>query len=92
LGRNSYKRFLAEVGVADGWISADRNTEVGFTVSGKIGTGNFVNIYSVSAQAEKPTELNFPIRPGTEELQLITTLSAGCLHSAMVWGDARLTG
>jgi NPCBM/NEW2 domain len=92
LGRNSYKSFLAEVGVADGWMSGDRSTEVGFIVSGKTGTGNFYAIHSVSVRVGHPTELNLPIRPGTEELQLVTTLSAGCLHSAMVWGNARLTG
>jgi hypothetical protein len=64
----------------------------GFIVSGKTGTGNFYAIHSVSVRAGHPTELNLPIRPGTEELQLVTTLSAGCLHSAMVWGNARLTG
>jgi hypothetical protein len=80
------------MGVADGSISADKTTEVGFTVSVKIGSGNFVKIYSVSVRAGHPTDLNLAIRPGTAELQLDTTLSGGCLHSAMVWGNARLTG
>jgi hypothetical protein len=93
LGSNSYKSFLAEVGVSDGWTSGERTTMVGFTVSGKTGTGNFTVTNSFSVQAGDPAELNLPIRPGTEEIQLTTTLSDGCLsRSTMVWGNARLTG
>jgi hypothetical protein len=92
LGSNSYKSFLAEVGVADGWISADQTTVVGFTVYGKTSTGNFSQIGSIATQPKDPDQLNLPIPPGTVELELDTTLSNGCLHSAMVWGNARLTG
>jgi hypothetical protein len=91
-GSNSYKSFLAEVGVADGWISADQTTVVGFTVYGKTDTGNFSKIISVATQPGDPDRLNLPIPPGIVELELDTTLSNGCLHSAMVWGNARLTG
>jgi NPCBM/NEW2 domain len=92
LGSNSYKSFLAEVGVADGYMPTDQTTVVGFTVYGKTSTGNFSKIISVAAQPRNPDQLNLPIPPGTVELELDTTLSDGCLHSAMVWGNARLTG
>ena len=92
LGSNSYTTFLAEAGVADGYMSGDQTTVVGFTVYGKTGAGNFSKIISVATQPGNPHQLNVPIPPGTVELELDTTLSNGCLHSAMVGGPARLTG
>jgi hypothetical protein len=47
----SYEYFLAEAGVADGWASIDRRTEIGFTVNGKTGSGSFQSLGSVSAAA-----------------------------------------
>jgi len=91
LGSNSYTTFLAEAGVADGYMSGDQTTVVGFTVYGKTGAGNFSKIISVATQPGNPHQLNVPIPPGTVELELDTTLSNGCLHSAMVGGNARLT-
>jgi NPCBM/NEW2 domain len=94
LDGKSYGYFLAEVGVADGWASVDQTTEIGFTVNGKIGSGSFQSLGSVSAAAGgNPTLLDIAIPPGTEELQLVATMSDGCMaHSTSVWGNARLTG
>jgi hypothetical protein len=94
LDGKSYGYFLAEVGVADGYASIDRTTEIGFTVNGKTGSGGFQSLGSVSAAAGgNPTLLDVAIPPGTEELQLVATMSDGCMsRSTSVWGNARLTG
>jgi hypothetical protein len=94
LDGKSYGYFLAEVGVADGWASIDRTTEIGFTVNGKTGSGSFQSLGSVSAAAGgNPTLLDVAIPPGTKELQLVATMSDGCMtRSTSVWGNARLTG
>jgi hypothetical protein len=94
LDGKSYGYFIAEVGVADGYASVDQTTQIGFTVNAKIGSGGFQSLGSVSAAAGgNPAPLDVAIPPGTEELQLVATMSDGCMsRSTSVWGNARLTG